>query len=153
MHRVCAAQVTLRGPRKDAVVRQFLDGVGWGALDFLLMDTPPGTSDEHMSLVRLLSKELAPSTDGAIVVSTPQVASPSANPYIIHVYICTLSALPMPQAVSLVDVRKELSFCESSKLHVLGVVENMAPSTVETIHRRTRCVHTCTYASTYLRPS
>ncbi len=93
--------VTLRGPRKDAVVRQFLSGVGWGSLDYLIIDTPPGTSDEHLSLVSALSKTLDARTDGALVVSTPQ-------------------------AVSLVDVRKELSFCRANELPVLGLVENMA---------------------------
>ena len=93
--------VVLRGPRKDGVVRQFLGGVSWGELDVLLVDTPPGTSDEHMSLVGALSKTLGPH-DGAVVVSTPQ-------------------------AVSLVDVRKELAFCGKQSLRVLGVVENMAP--------------------------
>jgi len=92
--------VVLRGPRKDGVVKQFLNGVSWGALDVLLVDTPPGTSDEHLSLLSALAPSLSP-RDGALVVSTPQ-------------------------AVSLVDVRKELAFCAKQKLHVLGVVENMA---------------------------
>ena len=96
-----AEPVVLRGPRKDGVVRQFLSGVSWGSLDVLLIDTPPGTSDEHLSLISALSSTLSPE-DGALVVSTPQ-------------------------AVSLVDVRKELSFCEKQSLRVLGVVENMAP--------------------------
>ena len=96
-----AEPVVLRGPRKDGVVRQFLSGVSWGALDVLLIDTPPGTSDEHLSLISALSSTLSPE-DGALVVSTPQ-------------------------AVSLVDVRKELAFCEKQSLRVLGVVENMAP--------------------------
>ena len=98
--------VVLRGPRKDGVVRQFLAGVSWGSQDCLLIDTPPGTSDEHLSLVSALSRSLSPeSGDGAIVVSTPA-------------------------AVSLVDVRKELAFCKKQGLPVLGVVENMAPLTV-----------------------
>jgi len=60
----------------------------------------PGTSDEHISIVQYLSKALGPS-DGAVIVSTPQ-------------------------EVSLMDVRKELSFCAMTKLRVLGVIENMA---------------------------
>ncbi|RMY85844.1 hypothetical protein D0864_07201, partial [Hortaea werneckii] len=43
--------VVWRGPKKTAMVRQFLSDVHWGALDYLLIDTPPGTSDEHISLV------------------------------------------------------------------------------------------------------
>lgn len=82
------------------LIKQFLSDVEWGALDYLIVDTPPGTSDEHISLVQFLGKTLGPD-DGALVVSTPQ-------------------------EVSLMDVRKELSFCRKTNLRVLGVVENMA---------------------------
>jgi Mrp family chromosome partitioning ATPase len=92
--------VIWRGPRKNGLIKQFLTDVDWGALDYLLVDTPPGTSDEHISLVQYLAKALGPD-DGALVVSTPQ-------------------------EVSLMDVRKELSFCAKTKLRVLGVIENMA---------------------------
>ena len=61
-----------RGPRKNGLIKQFLADVDWGELDFLLVDTPPGTSDEHISLVQLLGKTLGPD-DGAVIVSTPQV--------------------------------------------------------------------------------
>jgi len=89
-----------RGPKKTGLIKQFLTDVEWGELDYLLFDTPPGTSDEHISLVQCLSKALGPH-DGALVVTTPQ-------------------------EVSLMDVRKELSFCAKTSLRVLGVVENMA---------------------------
>lgn len=92
--------VIWRGPRKNGLIKQFLADVDWGALDYLIVDTPPGTSDEHISLVTYLSKTLG-ADDGALVVSTPQ-------------------------EVSLMDVRKELSFCAKTKLRVLGVIENMA---------------------------
>ena len=92
--------VIWRGPRKNGLIKQFLTDVDWGSLDYLLIDTPPGTSDEHISLVQYLAKALGPD-DGALVVTTPQ-------------------------EVSLMDVRKELSFCAKTKLRVLGVVENMA---------------------------
>jgi len=92
--------VIWRGPRKNGLIKQFLTDVDWGALDYLLVDTPPGTSDEHISLVQYLAKALG-ADDGALVVTTPQ-------------------------EVSLMDVRKELSFCAKTKLRVLGVVENMA---------------------------
>lgn len=92
--------VIWRGPRKNGLIKQFLTDVEWGELDFLIIDTPPGTSDEHISLVQYLSKALA-ADDGAVIVSTPQ-------------------------EVSLMDVRKELSFCQKTKLRVLGVVENMS---------------------------
>ena len=63
--------VIWRGPRKNGLIKQFLTDVEWGVLDYLLVDTPPGTSDEHISLVQYLAKALGPS-DGAVVVSTPQ---------------------------------------------------------------------------------
>ncbi|KAF8473273.1 P-loop containing nucleoside triphosphate hydrolase protein [Kalaharituber pfeilii] len=93
--------VVWRGPKKTAMVRQFLTDVGWGQVDYLLVDTPPGTSDEHISLVENLLK-LAPATlRGAVVVTTPQ-------------------------AVATADVRKELNFCKKVGVRVLGVVENMS---------------------------
>ncbi|VDP47010.1 unnamed protein product [Heligmosomoides polygyrus] len=91
--------VIWRGARKNGMIKQFLRDVDWGEVDYLLIDTPPGTSDEHISLVQFLLQ--AGSLDGAIIVSTPQ-------------------------EVSLLDVRKEVSFCHKTKVPILGVVENMA---------------------------
>ncbi|KAI9676377.1 MAG: cytosolic Fe-S cluster assembly factor cfd1 [Caeruleum heppii] len=94
--------VVWRGPKKTAMVRQFLNDVRWGPLDYLLIDTPPGTSDEHISLAETLLKLSRPTqVGGAVVVTTPQ-------------------------AVATADVRKELNFCAKTSIHVLGVVENMA---------------------------
>ncbi|TKA73672.1 Cytosolic Fe-S cluster assembly factor cfd1 [Cryomyces minteri] len=94
--------VVWRGPKKTAMVRQFLSDVQWGALDYLLIDTPPGTSDEHISLVETLLKQTSPGqVAGAVVVTTPQ-------------------------AISIADVKKELNFCKKTGVTVLGVVENMA---------------------------
>lgn len=93
-----------RGPKKNGLIEQFLTSVDWGELDFLIVDTPPGTSDEHISLVQLMKKHLKP-TDGAVIVSTPQQAS-------------------------LLDVRKEINFCITTKLPILGVIENMSRSLV-----------------------
>ena len=70
--------VIWRGPRKNGLIKQFLTDVEWGELDYLLVDTPPGTSDEHISIVQYLSKALGPS-DGAILVSTPQEARARAH--------------------------------------------------------------------------
>lgn len=53
------------------MIKQFLRDVDWGDLDYLIVDTPPGTSDEHMSIVSYL-KETNP--DGAVIVTTPQVS-------------------------------------------------------------------------------
>ena len=52
------------------MIKQFLTDVCWGELDYLIIDTPPGTSDEHISTVENI-KQYSP--DGAIVVTTPQV--------------------------------------------------------------------------------
>lgn len=94
--------VVWRGPKKTAMVRQFLTDVYWGSLDYLLIDTPPGTSDEHISLVETLLKQATPEQlAGAVIVTTPQ-------------------------AISISDVRKEINFCRKVGVHVLGVVENMA---------------------------
>ncbi|ORZ14088.1 P-loop containing nucleoside triphosphate hydrolase protein [Absidia repens] len=90
--------VVWRGPKKNAMIKQFLQDVYWGDLDYLLIDTPPGTSDEHIGVVEYL-KEFNP--DGAVIVTTPQ-------------------------GVAIADVRKELSFCRKVKLPILGVVENMS---------------------------
>ncbi|KAJ0570332.1 putative flagellum site-determining protein YlxH/ Fe-S cluster assembling factor NBP35 [Helianthus annuus] len=92
------ADVTWRGPRKNGLIKQFLKEVYWGELDFLVVDTPPGTSDEHISIIQFLKET---GIDGAIIVTTPQ-------------------------QVSLIDVRKEVSFCKRVGIRVLGVVENMS---------------------------
>ena len=60
--------VIWRGPRKDGLIRQFLTDVLWESLDYLIIDTPPGTSDEHISIVNFLSKT---NLLGAIIVTTP----------------------------------------------------------------------------------
>lgn len=61
--------VIWRGPRKNGLIKQFLTDVDWGELDYLIIDTPPGTSDEHISLAQLLKSS---TVDGAIIVTTPQ---------------------------------------------------------------------------------
>ncbi|CAL7933679.1 unnamed protein product [Xylocopa violacea] len=87
-----------RGPKKNGMIRQFLSEVDWGTLDYLILDTPPGTSDEHLSVTSYLKD-----TDitGAIIVTTPQ-------------------------EVALLDVRKEIDFCRKVNVPILGVIENMS---------------------------
>jgi len=92
------APVIWRGPKKTSVIRQFLEEVCWGPLDFLVIDTPPGTSDENISVCEQLVKYMP---DGAILVTTPQ-------------------------SVSTDDVRKEVSFCKAVNIPILGIVENMS---------------------------
>ena len=52
------------------MIKQFLRDVDWGDVDYLVIDTPPGTSDEHLSVVQYLA---ATEVDGAVLVTTPQV--------------------------------------------------------------------------------
>jgi Mrp family chromosome partitioning ATPase len=90
--------VVWRGPKKHSMIRQFLEDVYWGNMDVLIIDTPPGTSDEHISLAEML-RETQP--DGAIIVTTPQ-------------------------GVSLSDVRKEINFCIKLGIPIIGIIENMS---------------------------
>jgi Mrp family chromosome partitioning ATPase len=87
-----------RGPKKNGLIKQFLKDVDWGDLDYLVVDTPPGTSDEHLSVVQYLKES---GITGAILITTPQ-------------------------EVALQDVRKEIDFCRKVKIPFIGVVENMA---------------------------
>ncbi len=61
--------VIWRGPMKMKAIQQFLGDVDWGELDWLIIDSPPGTGDEPLSVAQLI-----PAT-GAIVVTTPQEVS------------------------------------------------------------------------------
>lgn len=91
--------VIWRGPKKNGMIRQFLSEVDWGQLDCLVIDTPPGTSDEHLSATTYLA-----GTDGswgAVLVTTPQ-------------------------EVSLLDVRKQITFCKRMKVPIVGIIENMS---------------------------
>lgn len=60
--------VIWRGPKKTAMIRQFVNDVAWGDLDYLVVDCPPGTSDEHLSIVESITSGLK-----ALIVTTPQV--------------------------------------------------------------------------------
>jgi Mrp family chromosome partitioning ATPase len=81
---------------KMGVIKQFLTDVQWGDLDYLVVDVPPGTGDEPLSICQLIQP-----LDGAVIVTTPQ-------------------------KVAAVDVRKSISFCRRLDVPVLGVVENMS---------------------------
>lgn len=85
-----------RGPMKHNVIKQFVSQVLWGELDYLVIDCPPGTGDEPLSIVQLLGN-----ADGAVVVTTPQ-------------------------QLSVIDVKKCITFCRQLNLPVLGVIENMS---------------------------
>jgi Mrp family chromosome partitioning ATPase len=88
--------VIWRGPMKIGVIRQFIEDVDWGDLDLLVIDAPPGTGDEPLTVFQLI-----PELAGAVIVTTPQ-------------------------KVAAVDVRKSINFCKEMGVTVLGVVENMS---------------------------
>ncbi|HOW27156.1 MAG TPA: P-loop NTPase [Elusimicrobiota bacterium] len=88
--------VIWRGPKKMGAIKQFLTDAAWGDLDFLIVDSPPGTGDEPLSVCQLIGN-----VDGALIVTTPQ-------------------------RVSTVDVRKSVTFCRRLNVPVLGVIENMS---------------------------
>ncbi|CAH0563353.1 unnamed protein product [Brassicogethes aeneus] len=90
--------VVWRGPKKTAMVKQFLSDVCWGELDYLIIDTPPGTSDEHITVMENLKNV---KFDGAVIVTTPQ-------------------------EVSIEDVRKEITFCKKTGIPIIGLIENMS---------------------------
>jgi len=88
--------VIWRGPMKYGVIRQFLKDVAWGPLDYLVIDSPPGTGDEPLSVAQLVGQPA-----GAILVTTPQ-------------------------ELAVADVRRSVSFCEKVSLPVVGIIENMS---------------------------
>jgi len=57
--------------RKNGLIKQFLKDVNWGELDYLIVDAPPGTSDEHITIAQCL--QASGPADGAVIVTTPQV--------------------------------------------------------------------------------
>jgi Mrp family chromosome partitioning ATPase len=91
-----ADAVIWRGPLKYNVIRQFLKDVAWGTLDYLVIDCPPGTGDEPLSVAQLAG----PNAE-AIIVTTPQELSVS-------------------------DVRRCVTFCRQVNLPILGILENMS---------------------------
>jgi len=88
--------VIWRGPRKFGVIRQFLADVKWGELDYLVVDSPPGTGDEPLAVAQLVG-----SPAEAVVVTTPQ-------------------------DLAIADVRRCVSFCGDVSIPVAGIVENMS---------------------------
>jgi ATP-binding protein involved in chromosome partitioning len=88
--------IVWRGPLKHSAIRQFLGDVNWGDLDYLVIDLPPGTGDEPLSVAHLIKN-----VDGAIIVTTPQ-------------------------DVALLDSRKAVNFSRLINVPLLGIVENMS---------------------------
>ncbi|MDP6869976.1 MAG: Mrp/NBP35 family ATP-binding protein [Candidatus Poseidoniaceae archaeon] len=92
--------VVWRGPIKLGAIQQFIGDVNWGELDYLIIDFPPGTSDEPLTVAQNL-----PDIDGMVVVTTPQ-------------------------DVALLDSRKSITFAKSLKVNVIGIIENMSGYTI-----------------------
>ena len=90
------APVMWRGPVKMGAIKQFIEDVCWGDLDYLVVDMPPGTGDEALSIVQLI-----PKADGMVIVTTPQ-------------------------DVALLDSRKSLVFGAETHIPIIGIVENMS---------------------------
>jgi len=88
--------VIWRGPLKIGVIKQFLADVNWGELDYLVIDTPPGTGDEPLTVAQLI-----PGLDGSIIVTTPQ-------------------------QVAILDSRKSVNFSRQLEVPIFGIVENMS---------------------------
>jgi Mrp family chromosome partitioning ATPase len=88
-----------RGPLKMGLLKQFLAEVNWGELDLLVIDSPPGTGDEPLSIAQLI-----PDISGAVVVTSPQ-------------------------DIALLDSRKCISFLNQLKVPTLGIIENMSGMT------------------------
>ena len=90
------APVIWRGPLKMTAIRQFLSEIVWGDLDILLIDLPPGTGDEPLSIAQLL-----PEMDGVVIVT-------------------------IPSKVSQVVVKKSVTFARQLGMPIIGVIENMS---------------------------
>ncbi|RKY35230.1 MAG: ATP-binding protein [Candidatus Omnitrophota bacterium] len=88
--------VIWRGPLKITALQQFLGQVEWGDLDYLIIDLPPGTGDEPLSIAQLI-----PDIYGSIIVTTPQ-------------------------DVALSDSRRAVNFSKKLNIRVLGIIENMS---------------------------
>ncbi|RAH48481.1 Mrp/NBP35 family ATP-binding protein [Aspergillus brunneoviolaceus CBS 621.78] len=112
--------VIWRGPKKTAMIRQFLSDVLWGETDYLLVDTPPGTSDEHIALAEQLLTLC--STGPTSPSSAPQSPATQATPPRLAGAILVTT----PQAIATSDVRKEVNFCVKTQIPTLGVIENMS---------------------------
>ena len=88
--------VIWRGPAKIGVLRQLIEDVDWGNLDYLILDFPPGSGDEVLSAAQMIKGDRA-----AVIVTTPQ-------------------------EMSMADCRKCIDFCKKLEIGIAGIIENMA---------------------------
>jgi Mrp family chromosome partitioning ATPase len=89
------AAVIWRGPLKIGAIKQFISDVLWGELDYLFIDSPPGTGDEPLTVAQVVQ-----GAQGLIVTT--------------------------PQEISLLDIRKSITFCRQVKMPIFGILENMS---------------------------
>ncbi len=87
--------VIWRGPLKIGAIKQFISDVAWGDRDYLIIDSPPGTGDEPLTVAQVITGAKG------IIVTTPQ-------------------------EVSILDIRKSITFCRQVSMPVLGIIENMS---------------------------
>jgi uncharacterized protein (TIGR02246 family) len=137
--------VIWRGPRKNGLIKQFLTDVEWGPLDFLVVDAPPGTSDEHISICQVGEDSCGGRWCVGCAPLRPEPLSVCSSLLtgllLVPPFVCVACApfqyltacgvdgaviVTTPQEMSLLDVRKEISFTAKVGVRVLGVVENMA---------------------------
>jgi Mrp family chromosome partitioning ATPase len=88
--------VIWRGPVKMQIIKQFISEVDWGALDFLIVDCPPGTGDEPLTALQSLGQDTK-----VIIVTTPQ-------------------------SIVIDDVRRSITFCKKVGNEIIGIIENMS---------------------------
>ncbi|KAG2378022.1 hypothetical protein C9374_008644 [Naegleria lovaniensis] len=112
--------VIWRGPKKNAMIRQFIEDVNWGDLDYLIIDTPPGTSDEHITLCEILR-------DLSFIVTQEQQQQDQNTSSSIHISTNIYAIIiTTPQQVSTVDVSREITFCRKLNIPIKGIIENMS---------------------------
>jgi len=88
--------VIWRGAMKTSLIKQFIKDVQWDNLDYLIVDLPPGTGDEALTIAQTLKNDV-----WSLIVTTPQ-------------------------EVALLDSRKSIEFAKKLEMKMLGVVENMS---------------------------
>ncbi len=88
--------VIWRGPAKAGVIQQLAEQVGWGERDVLVVDCPPGTGDEPLSVLQIFGEKAM-----AVIVTSPQ-------------------------DVAVGDVRRSITFCRQLSTPIIGIVENLS---------------------------
>jgi ATP-binding protein involved in chromosome partitioning len=88
--------VIWRGPAKAGVIQQLAEQVAWGERDVLVVDCPPGTGDEPLSVLQIFGEKAK-----AVIVTSPQ-------------------------DVAVDDVRRSITFCRQLSTPIIGIIENLS---------------------------